>query len=72
MRLRGLQIAGTYEFQDPQMQIREDGLHRVGLDISWIPWPLIEIQCVARTIFADSQNPRNRLMDMVLVLHAFL
>ncbi|MBI2897857.1 MAG: hypothetical protein HYY06_30140 [Deltaproteobacteria bacterium] len=70
--VRGLQVAGTYEFRDPDTDLRADAFHRVGGSVQFFPWPNTELEVIARNTMANSNNPISRLLEVMVILHGYL
>jgi hypothetical protein len=69
---RGLQLGLVYDFQDPDVTIHGDGIHRFGVDASIFPWPATEVQVIVRDVAGNPGNPVSRLLEAIAVLHAYL
>jgi hypothetical protein len=70
--LRGLQAALTYDFRDPDIDVRRDGLHRAGVSAGFFPWPGIELEAAVRDSIGYVDNPRAGQLEIVVVLHGYL
>ncbi len=70
--LEGVQLAGTYEFRDPNEKISDDGLHRLGVSLNLFPWQFFEFEVVLRQTIADPKSPVAGFIEGMVVLHAFL
>lgn len=70
--VQGLQVGVVYDFQDPDVRCKGDALHRLGLDVSFFPWPSTEIELIVRNSAGNPGNPNGRLFEAIAVLHGYL
>lgn len=67
---QGLELVGTYEFMDPDVEVLHNATHRAGVVMELFPLPFTEVRAMVRRTFGDLKaGPR---WDAVLFLHLFM
>lgn len=69
--VQGLELAGTYELRDPDVQVSGDAIHRVGAKLELYPWPFSELNVMYRYTVGDARQPLARIHEVVGMAHAF-
>ncbi len=68
--LQGLDLIGTFEFADPDVQLGNDRRARAGLVAELFPWRLTELRTMVRRSW-DRANPTGGAWDVVVFTHLF-
>ncbi|MBI3183267.1 MAG: hypothetical protein HYZ28_14105 [Myxococcales bacterium] len=69
---RGVEAVLTYEFLDPELRLRRNGLHRVGASVELYPFRASELRLLYRYSFGEPD--RNALAfqhELITMLHLF-
>lgn len=67
---QGLELVGTYEYMDPDVEVLGNATQRAGLVLELFPLPFVEVRAMVRRTFG--QPAAGPLWDGVLFLHLFL
>ncbi len=67
----GLDLIGTFEFMDPDMDLADNQLLRAGVVLEAFPWPFVELRAMVRRLWAD-RSPTGGSWDAVLFAHLFM
>lgn len=69
--VRGIDLVGTFEFMDPDMEIIGDPAYRVGAVVEFFPWSYTELRAMVRRRW-DRGAPARDEWDFVLFAHLFM
>ncbi|MBI2893368.1 MAG: hypothetical protein HYY06_07430 [Deltaproteobacteria bacterium] len=68
---QGLELVGTFEFMEPDLEILDDSSTRAAVVVEFFPWPLTELRAMVRRRWNDD-SPTGGTTDLVLFLHLFM
>ncbi len=69
--VQGVDLIGTLEFADPDLEIADDGVVRAGAVIEVFPWPFTELRAMVRRTWDDAA-PTGGSWDVVVFSHVFM
>lgn len=68
---QGLDVIGTFEFADPDLDLLDNRAMRAGLVVEFFPWPFTELRAMVRRTWDDA-SPTGGAWDLVVFSHLFL
>lgn len=68
---QGVDVIGTFEFADPDLQLLDDTTMRAGLVVEVFPWPFTELRAMVRRTWSDTA-PTGGGWDAVFFTHLFM
>lgn len=69
--MQGLELVGTFEFSEPDLEILDNSKSRLGLVAEFFPFPYTEVRAMFRKTWSDD-SPTGGSYDFVMFLHLFL
>lgn len=69
--VQGLDVIGTFEFADPDMDLADNTAKRAGLAIEFFPWPFTELRAMVRRAW-DPNSATGGAWDVVVFSHLFM
>ncbi|MBK7535706.1 MAG: hypothetical protein IPI49_10140 [Myxococcales bacterium] len=68
---QGLDVIGTFEFADPDLDLLDNSTARAGLVVEFFPWPFTELRAMVRRTWSDA-SPTGGAWDVVVFSHLFM
>lgn len=68
---QGLDLVGTFEFADPDVDLLDNSARRAGLVVEYFPWAFTELRAMVRKTWDDA-SPTGGAWDVVLFTHLFM
>lgn len=68
---QGVDLVGTFEFADPDLDLLEDTSKRAGLVVEYFPWAFTELRAMVRRSWSDT-SPTGGSWDVVVFSHLFM
>ncbi len=68
---QGLDLVATFEFADPDVDLRHNGAKRVGFIVEYFPWSFTELRAMVRRSWRDN-SPTGGSWDIVFFTHLFI
>lgn len=68
---QGIDVVGTFEFADPDLELTDNTTRRAGLVVEYFPWAFTELRAMVRKSWSDT-SPTGGSWDVVVFSHLFM